>query len=204
MRPKNDGRKMEVYEFVSSYIKREGVAPTTQMISDHFGMAKSTVSKYMNRLKEDGLLEKHGRYQTRIADGATAFGRMPVVGRVACGKPILAVEDIEGYLPIDEAALGGGEFFGLIAEGDSMTGVGICDGDIVYVRRQTVADDGDIVVAMVEDEVSGEERATLKRFYRDEKNHRYILHPENASLSDIIVDDLRIVGVATKALKNLK
>lgn len=203
MRPKNDEMKMEIYEFVSSYIKREGVAPTTAVICDHFGVAKSTVSKYMNRLKADGLIEKYGRYQTKTAD-AHVSSRMPLVGRVACGKPILAVEDALGYLPIDEAALGGGEFFGLIAEGDSMIGAGINDGDVVYIRRQTIADDGDIVVAIVADEASGEDSATLKRLYRDQKNKRFILHPENERLSDIVVDEVRVVGIAVKVLKNLK
>lgn len=204
MRPKNEERKGEVYAFVNAYIKARGVCPTTQEIGDHFGMAKSTVSKYMNRLIDDGLIEKYGRYQTVSAGNSFSYTRMPVVGRVACGKPILALEDIEGYLPIDDAALGGGEFFGLIAEGDSMIEAGICDGDVVYVKRQSTADDGDIVVAMVADEVSGEELATLKRFYRDEKNQRYVLHPENAALSDMIFDEVRIVGIAVKVLKSLK
>ena len=204
MRPKNEERKGEVYTFVNAYIKERGVCPTTQEIADHFGMAKSTVSKYMNRLVEDGLIEKYGRYQTMTAGNSFSYTKMPVVGRVACGKPILAVEDIEGYLPIDDASLGGGEFFGLVAEGDSMVDAGISDGDVVYVRRQAVADDGDIVVAMVADEASGEDTATLKRFFRDEKNQRYILHPENTRLSDIIVQEVRIVGVAVKVLKSLK
>ena len=204
MRPKNEERKSEVFAFVNSYVKEHGVAPTTQEICDHLGLAKSTVSKYMNRLIDDGLLEKYGRYRFVTAGNSSSFTKMPVVGRVACGKPILAVEDIEGYLPIDDASLGGGEFFGLIAEGDSMIEAGINDGDIVYIRRQSVADDGDIVVAIVPDEVSGEDSATLKRLYRDRKNKRFILHPENERLSDIVVETLRVVGVAVKVLKNLK
>ena len=107
-------------------------------------------------------------------------------------------------MPIDEAALGGGEFFGLIAEGDSMIGAGINDGDVVYIRRQTIADDGDIVVAIVADEASGEDSATLKRLYRDQKKKRFILHPENERLCDIVVDEVRVVGVALRVLKNLK
>ena len=204
MRPKNDERKMEIYEYVSSYIKKQGVCPTTQMISDRFGMSKSTVSKYMNRLKEEGKIEKHGRYQTRTAEPIFAFSRMPVVGRVACGKPILAIEDIEGYLPIDETSLGAGEYFGLIADGDSMILAGISDGDIVYIRRQSTAENGDIVVAMLKDDLSGEERATLKRFFRDDRKRCFVLHPENERLSDIVVDEVRIVGKAVRVLKSLK
>ena len=204
MRPKNDKRKMEVYDFVTAFINERGVCPTTREIGETLGMAKSTVSKYMSRLKEDGLIEKYGRYQTVTAE-KYSYSRMPVVGTIACGEPILAIEDVEGYLPIDEGAFGAGEYFGLIASGDSMINAGISDGDTVYVRKQTVPDhDGDIVVAMIPDEVTDGYRATLKRFYRDEKNNRYILHPENDTLEDIVLSEVHVVGVAVRVLKNLE
>ena len=207
MRPKNDERKMEVYRFVTEFMKERGVCPTTQEIGDTLGMAKSTVSKYMNRLMDDGLIEKYGRYQTIISDVpelSSDYTLMPVVGTIACGQPVLAIEDVEEYIPINIGALGYGEYFGLIARGDSMIEAGICDGDTVYVRKQSTAIDGEIVVAMVEDEYSDGWSATLKRFYRDMKNGRYILHPENPSLEDIIVDKVHVVGVAVRVLKNLE
>ena len=204
MRPKNDERKMEVYDFVTAFIRERGVCPTTLQIGEELGMAKSTVSKYMSRLKEDGLIEKYGRYQTTTADSFSCL-RMPIVGEIACGEPILAIEEVEGYIPIEEGMLGPGEYFGLIASGDSMINAGICDGDIVYVRKQNVPDhDGDIVVAMIPDELSDGYRATLKRFYRDEKNNSYILHPENETLSDIVLPEVNVVGVAVRVLKNLE
>ena len=195
---------MEVYRFVSDSISRNGVCPTTLEIGRGLGMAKSTVSKYMTRLAEEGLIEKHGRYQRLLTDSRSCYTGMPVLGRIACGEPILAIENAEGYLPIDSAALGGGEFFGLIAEGDSMIDAGISHGDTVYVRRQTVADEGDIVVAMVEDEAGDGWRATLKRFYRDKDRRKFILHPENPQYRDIILDRVYIVGVAVRVLKRLK
>ena len=207
MRPKNDERKMEVYRFVNDFMQERGVCPTTQEIGDTLGMAKSTVSKYMNRLMEDGLIEKYGRYQTVISDAPqlpSNYVMMPVVGSIACGQPILAIEDVEEYIPIDVSLLGYGEYFGLIARGDSMIDAGIYDGDTVYVRKQNTAFDGEIVVAMVEDEYSDGWNATLKRFYRDIKNNRYILHPENTSLEDIVVDKVHVVGVAVRVLKNLE
>ena len=82
-------------------------------------------------------------------------------------------------------------------------GVGVCDGDVVYVRRQTTAEDGEIVVAMVEDAETGSWSATLKRFFRDEARGVYILHPENPSLEDIVLNEVFIVGVAVKVLKSL-
>ena len=203
MRPKNQERKMEVYEYVSSYFKETGACPTTQEICDRLGLAKSTVSKYMKRLREEGRLERLGRYRTVAVSERTAYTGMPVLGSVACGKPKIAIEDIEGYLPIDKDSLGEGDYFGLIADGDSMIDAGISSGDVVYVRRSPAADDGQIVVALMEDEFTDGYRATLKRFFRDEKNKRYILHPENKDQKDIIVDNVEIVGVAIKVLKNL-
>ncbi len=207
MRAKNDERKMEVYRFVNDFMKERGVCPTTQEIGDTLGMAKSTVSKYMNRLMEDGLIEKYGRYQTVISEASVLpanYTMMPVVGSISCGQPILAIEEIEEYIPIDVSLLGYGEYFGLIARGDSMIDAGIHDGDTVYIRKQNSAMDGEIVVAMVEDDFSDGWSATLKRFYRDLKNNRYILHPENPRLEDIIVDQVHVVGVAVRVLKNLE
>ena len=203
MRPRNESRKIEVYEYVTDCIKNKGVAPTTDEICASLGMAKSTVSKYMNRLIDEGLLTRRGRYRTVSPDSVNGYTRMAVIGRVACGKPILATEDIEGYLPIDELSLGGGEFFGLIADGDSMIGAGIDDGDVVYIRRQSTADEGDIVVAMITDGISGEPTATLKRFYKDTEHKLFILRAENEKYPDIIVSDLTILGVARRVLKNI-
>lgn len=208
MRPRNEERKMDVYRYVNEFMKERGVCPTTQQIGDTLGMAKSTVSKYMNRLIDDGLIEKYGRYQTVINDAEASlpnnYVMMPVVGSIACGQPILAIEDVEEYIPIDVSLLGYGEYFGLVARGDSMIEAGIQDGDTVYVRKQSTAFDGEIVVAMVEDECGEGWSATLKRFYRDVKNSRYILHPENPRLNDIVVDKVHVVGVAVRVLKNLE
>ena len=91
-----------------------------------------------------------------------------------------------------------------MADGESMIDVGIHSGDIIFIRRQDTADDGDIVVAMIDDEYSDESTATLKRFYRDRENKRYILHPENSALDDIIVDKVRILGKAVRIYKNIE
>ena len=203
MRPKNQERKREVYDFVSTYFKENGACPTTQEICDKLGIAKSTVSKYMTRLREEGMIERLGRYRTVTAADKVSYTKMPVIGSIACGKPKIAIEDVEGYIPIDENSLGKGEYFGLIADGDSMIEAGIASGDVVYIRRSPTADDGQIVVALIEDENTDGYRATLKRFFRDEKNKSYVLHPENKKLEDIIVKEVNIVGVAVRVLKNL-
>lgn len=92
---------------------------------------------------------------------------------------------------------GRGEFFALQASGDSMINAGINDGDLVLIRKQNTAEEGEIIVALVDDET------TLKRFYRDKKNKRFILHPENEKYDDIIVDNLVIQGIVTKVLKDV-
>ena len=202
MNRKNDKRELEIYNFVNKYLQNNGFSPTTDEICREFSIAKSTASKFINRLVEGGLLEKYGRYGLALP-GRSGRGVAPILGAVSCGKPILANEDIEGYLTVDESVMGSGEFFALRAEGDSMIDAGISSGDLVYVRRQSSADDGQIVVAIINDEITGEPRATLKRFYRDRASKSYVLHPENPEMSDILTDDLRIIGVAVSVLKKL-
>lgn len=202
MNKKNDKRELEIYNFVNSYLQNNGFSPTTDEICREFSIAKSTASKFINRLVEGGLLEKCGRYGLSLP-GRSRGKVAPILGSVACGNPILANEDIEGYLTVDEGVMGSGEFFALRAEGDSMIMAGISSGDLVYVRRQSSADDGEIVVAIVNDEITGEPRATLKRFYRDRESKSYILRPENPEMSDILTDDVRIIGVAVSVLKKL-
>ncbi len=204
MNPKNDKAKQQIYDFINEFINDNGVCPSYDEIAKSMGMAKSTVSKFVNRLADEGLIERLGRGRMVTKQNMFADYKMPIIGTVACGKPILAVEDIIGYMPIDKASLGEGEYFGLVAEGNSMIKIGVSDGDVVFVRRQQTADDGEIVVALIEDEQTDGERATLKRFFRDRANKRFILHPENDSMDDITVNNLRIIGVAKKVLKNLK
>ena len=196
----NKERKREIREYIDKRLSR-GESPTTDEISRTFGISKATVSKYVTRLISEGIFRKSGRYGLRSC--VRGAGEIPVVGAVACGRPILASEDILEYLPIEEG-LSGEDFFGLVCEGDSMIGVGIFDGDTVYVKRQTTADNGDIVVAMLPDLETGERRATLKRFFRDGENARYILRPENPDMEDIITDTVEIVGVAYRVYKRLK
>ncbi len=200
MSSKNNEKQREIYNFIRDFIREEGRSPTTSEICSAFKMAKSTTSKYVTRLIEDGLIVRRSRYSLKTEGRNYTPYMMPVIGRVACGKPILAEEDIKGYIPLDES-MARGEYFGLVAEGDSMIDVGIHSGDIVYVKRQHTCDDGDIVVAMIIDEVTGEAEATLKRFYRDYESEKYILHPENPTMDDIIVDEVTILGVAQRVLK---
>ena len=117
---------------------------------------------------------------------------VPILGEVACGIPKFAEESIEEYVRLPVALFGRGSFFILRAYGDSMIEAGIDDGDLVLIRQQDAAEEGQIVVALIDDE------ATLKRFYPEPENHRIRLHPENPHMADIFVDRCEIQGVAVK------
>jgi repressor LexA len=202
MYPKNEERKLEIYKFITSFLEEYGVTPTTADIQEEFGISKAVVRKYLIRLEEDGYIEKFGRNQivTRLTrDGVTLI---PVAGTIACGQPSLAIQDIENYIPISKALLGEGDYFALVANGDSMTEAGIDKGDLVIIRQQATANNGEIVAAMLPDEYSSDCKATLKRFYKEEKQFR--LHPENIYMDDIYVDEVTILGVAVKVIKDLR
>lgn len=202
MQKKNDERKIEVYNFINDFIKEYGVCPSYDEIASSIGCAKSTLFKYMKRLEEEGYIERYGRNQVVTVENSNTIDRVPVIGSVACGKPKLAIEDIQGYLPINIDWLGRGEYFGLVADGDSMINIGINDGDIVIVRKQSTAENGQVVVALIPDEYGGEMTATLKRFYKE--RGRYRLQPENDTMKDIYVKHLEILGIAVKTISDVK
>ena len=203
MNRRNDSRMMEIYGFITDYIEQNGHSPSTARICEEMSLGKATVSKFVCRLIDLGMLERNGRYGLCTAGARNPRISIPIIGRVACGSPKLALEDAEGYLTVDRQIVGSGEFFALRADGESMINAGISDGDLVYIRRQSNADEGEIVVALITDEATGEPVATLKRFFKDKENSRYILHPENDSMSDIYTEELQILGVALHVLKRL-
>lgn len=203
MNPRNEQKKIEIYDYINEFIKEYGVSPSIPEIADGVHCAGSTVHKYLVRLEEEGYIEKYGRNQIVTRENSNSIERIPVVGAIACGKPKLAIEDIQTYIPINKDILGQGEFIALIADGDSMIDAGIDDGDLVFIRKQPTAVDGQVVTAIIQDEYSEGSTATLKRLYRDGRNHKFRLHPENEYMDDIFVDELNIVGVAIKVLKDI-
>ena len=149
-------------------------------------------------MREDGIVDFSGHRSITLTKTKAPAVRVPVLGRVACGIPKFAEENVEEYVRLPVSLFGEGNFFLLRADGDSMTGAGIEDGDLVLIRRQDTAEKGQIVVALTEDE------ATLKRFYPEPKKHRVRLHPENAKMDDIYVENCEIQGVAVSVIKNLE
>lgn len=204
MRPKNNETKMQIYEFINEYINEHRTSPSVREIASVVNCSISTAYKFLVRLDEEGLIERCGRRHITSSVNSWSMDCAPIVGMVACGQPITAIENIQGYMPINKEYFGAGDYMALIAEGKSMINVGIDNGDLVVVRRQNTAEDGQIVVAMVQNEYDSECSATLKRFFHTEKRNVFRLCPENDEMDDIIVNNVEILGVAVKVLKDLK
>lgn len=187
-----------IEDYINSYRNRQGSAPSVRQIASGVGLAVGTVSKYLSYMRDNGVLDYDGHRSvtTRKTRGLMNMLYVPLLGAVSCGVPKFAEENIEEYVCLPESLFGKGDFFLLRAWGDSMTGAGIEDGDLVLIRQQSTAEYNQIVVALVDDE------ATLKRFRPREDS--VCLHPENNRYEDIIVDSCVIQGVAVKVIKGLE
>ena len=199
--PINNELMQDIKSFAESYYLENGISPSVREIAYELGVGKSTVQRYLERLRDSGEIEYCGERSIRTEvtdkynDKSVSVG---LVGSISCGALTFAEQNITDYFKLPYSMVGSGEFFMLRASGDSMIDAGIDDGDLVIIRRQSTANEGDIVVALYEDET------TLKRFYLDKENRRFILHPENERLSDIIIEgNLIIQGVAVKVIKDL-
>jgi repressor LexA len=186
-------RQREIFEYVKRYGEEHGYPPTVRDIGKAIGLtSSSTVHAHLANLEKLGLLRRDPTKPRAIevlvdkAKAAVAPAGLPVVGQVAAGRPVLAEENIEEYIPVPQIAGGDQGGFVLRVKGDSMTGAGIFEGDYVVVRPQETAADGEIVVALVEDE------ATVKRFYREQDHVR--LQPENEALEPIRSRDVQLLG----------
>lgn len=203
MRTKNSEYFKLIERFIDDYIETYDRSPSQREIATGTGMSNANVSRYLSYMREEGMLDYDGtrNFTTRRHRKSNGTVEVPVIGTVACGKPIYAEQNVEEYVRLPESWLGSGEFFMLKAKGESMIDIGIDDGDLVIVRRQNNAEQGQIIVALV-----GSDSATLKRYYFDDERKMIRLHPENADMKDIFVEpsELRIQGVAVKALKNIE
>ena len=186
MRKKNEDTKIRIYEYINEYIKNNRVSPTINEIAKNAGCAVSTAYKFLERLKDEGLIDMAGRGRITSSVNNWEMGYAPILGMVACGKPKLAVEDIQGYLPLNMDYFGKGEYFLLVASGESMVNADIKDGDLVLIRKQNTFENGQIAVVLTESDCSDESMATLKRVYRDDENKRFRLHPENDNMKDFL------------------
>jgi repressor LexA len=186
-------RQREIFDFVRKYGEEHGYPPTVRDIGKAIGLtSSSTVHAHLANLEKLGLLRRDPTKPRAIevlvdkAKAAVVPAGLPVVGQVAAGQPVLAEENIEEYVPVPPIAGGDEGQFVLRVKGDSMVGAGIFEGDYVVVRPQDTASDGEIVVALVEDE------ATVKRFFKEDDHVR--LQPENDSLDPIRSRHVQLLG----------
>lgn len=195
MRKEMTPRQRQILHFILQHIEARGYPPTVREIGEAVSLSSSsTVHAHLRSLEEAGLIKRDAVLTrairllpgTATASKARRVLAVPIVGSVAAGKPSLAVEDFEETFPLPQDFLGGSEGFMLRVRGDSMIEDGIRDGDLVVVRRQDTAENGDTVVAMMDNE------ATVKRFHRE--NGRIRLQPANSSMKPIVVDEAAIVG----------
>lgn len=183
----------KILAYIEKATLQKGYPPSVREICEATGLkSTSTVHGHLIRLEKKGLLYRDSMKPRAISVPAdhqayrTDMIQVPLVGRVTAGVPITATENIEDYLFLPQAMIGSGEHFILSVRGESMIEAGILDGDYVIVRKQNTADNGDIVIAMIDDE------ATVKRFYKE--NGVFRLQPENSTMEPIIVDELTILG----------
>jgi repressor LexA len=204
------GRQQEIWDFLVDYVDRHGYPPTVREIGDAVGLASpSTVHAHLANLERAGLLKRDptkpralelsGRGRAAPAPEPATRG-LPLVGEIAAGGPLLAEDDVEEYIAVPAMLERGGADFLLRVKGDSMVDAGILAGDIVVVKRQQSAENGDIVVALAgEDEALDE--ATVKTFYRE--NGRVRLQPENDALEPIYAQHVQILGKVIGVFRRL-
>jgi repressor LexA len=203
-------RQRQIVDFLRKYVDSHGYPPTVREIGEAVGLASpSTVHAHLANLERAGLLRRDPtkpraielRRDPKAAPAAAAdVHKLPLVGEVAAGGPLLAEDNIEEYLAVPEPLSRGGEEFLLRVKGDSMINAGILDGDIAVVERAQDARDGDIVVALAGDDESAEE-ATLKRLFREDGCVR--LQPENDALEPIYAQHVQLIGKVIGVFRQL-
>ncbi len=186
--------QQKVYDYLRETMP-SGIPPTVREICTATGLrSTSTVHAHLKTLEKLGYITREAGLNRSIRiEGSEAAAQVPILGKVTAGLPILAVEDIEGYIPFPQRM--GKELFALHVSGLSMRDAGILDGDYVVAERTPTADDGEIVVAMIEDE------ATVKRLYREEGCIR--LQPENPDFEPIYSDKVSLLGKVIAVIRYL-
>ena len=189
-----------VMDYIRKFSEENGYTPSVREICKECGIkSTATAHNYLDRLQAKGYLNKTDNKKRSVTIGRSAVISIPLIGTVTAGQPIFAYENYEDYYTFPAGEFKGGEdLFMLRVSGTSMIDAGICDGDKIVVRRTPTAENGEIVVALVDDS------ATVKRFYRT--NGQIVLHPENEALSDMIYEDgeVSILGKVVGLMRNYR
>ena len=197
-------KQQQVFDFIKNYINENGYPPSVRDIGEGLNLSSpATVQAHINNLVELGYLVKDGLKKRTLTinekyreyeeekvfhtkENGVDYLEVPVIGQVAAGQPILAVENVERTFPLPMDFAKNKDVFMLRVKGDSMINIGIYEGDYVIVRREDTASNGDVIVALVDDS------ATVKTFYKE--NGYFRLQPENDSMEPIIVNELKVLG----------
>ena len=199
-----DSRQIEVLQYIYEEVQEKGYPPTVREIGNAVKLSStSTVHGHLSRLEKNGFIQRDPTKPRAIEltqAGLDKLGilsdKMRLLGTVTAGAPILAVEEATDYFPVPpDLQSNAGSLFMLKIRGESMIDAGIFDGDSVIVRKQNTAENGDIVIAMTDDD-----EATCKRFYKE--NNYYRLQPENSSMDPIILDSVLILGKVVGLYRN--
>ena len=215
MLPPLTARQREVLDFIRQFMSKAGYPPTVREIGAHFGFVPRSVFDHLKALERKGYLRREATKSRslqildptplaasgarRSAVGAPPYRELPILGRVAAGQPLLSDQNLEGTSVVPQDWVNGDEAFLLKVQGDSMIGAHICPGDQALVRRQSTAENGDIVVALLNDE------ATIKRIFF--RHDGIVLQPENSTMPPIHVGknekNFQIVGKVVGILRKL-
>ena len=191
----------KVMDYIRKFSEENGYTPSVREIGKECGIkSTATVHNYIEKLQSKGYLNKTDNKKRAVTIGKGSFINIPLLGVVTAGQPIFAYENYEDYYSFPVGEFKGDELFMLRVQGTSMIEAGIMDGDKIIVRRQQTAENGEIVVALVNEE----ETATVKRFYK--KDGKIVLHPENEALSDMIFNpqDVSILGKVVGLMRNYR
>lgn len=185
-----------VLDYINEYNAEYGYSPTVREICAKLSI-KSTASAYyyIEKLTDEGLLSKSPNKNRAVNFKKNASVNIPLIGTVTAGQPIFAYENYEDYYSFPAGSFKGSDLFMLSVQGESMIEAGIYNGDKIIVRKQETAENGDIVVALIEDS------ATVKRFYK--RDGYFVLHPENETMADIIVNDVSILGIVIGLVRKI-
>ena len=189
-----------ILEYIDKTYQETDKVPSIREIGNALGISKSSVSRYLNEMTERGLIENNGGFRgiktPSMNNKITNVIAVPILGSISCGPTVFAEQNIEDYVYVPKWFLGSGNHFILNAFGNSMINAGIEEGDQLFIRAQSTAEEGQIVVALVDDE------ATLKRYYIDKEKGKVRLHPENDEMEDMYFDNIKIQGVVVKSVKD--
>ena len=195
-------RQKEVLTYISKYTEDNSFPPTVRDISNHFGISLRAVQDHILALQKKGFLsqsQKKARSIRVLSDmrdkeQQTYISKVPLLGTVAAGKPLLSEENLDGYVNLTEPFVRPGKsYFALRVRGQSMINAGILDGDLAVVEQASTAIDGQIIVAVIDDAI------TLKRYYKE--SGRIRLQPENPQFQAIYCTDVRIVGILSNIVR---